>query len=127
VLKAHVEQALLPEGFYLRAQRDFVGKLRAWRVHGSMVARPTAEIQRELPYLQGGFEKQKSKEKNADRHQDAFMVPLTSKQTHALSAFSMVGTENWYSEARLGLMYERDDTHRWHPLLLPGSNVYLHP
>ena len=46
-------------GFYLRAQRDSVGKLRAW---GSM-ARPahSGEFSENSPYLQGGFEKQKSK------------------------------------------------------------------
>jgi hypothetical protein len=84
VLKAHVEQALLPEGFYLRAQRDFVGNCE---LGGSMAVRPTAEnAAKTPPTYKEALKRRKVRKKIADRHQAAFTVPLTSKQMHALSA-----------------------------------------
>jgi hypothetical protein len=64
-LKAHVEQALLPEGFHLRIRLDVVGSCDAQRLTGEVCGRRSrsGEFSENSPYLQGGFEEEKSKKK----------------------------------------------------------------
>src|ERR1700730_7865664 len=54
-----------PEGFYFCAQRYFCWK--AASLAGSWSPVRSGEFSENSPYLQGGFEKQKSKKKNADQ------------------------------------------------------------